>query len=313
MKILVTGAAGFIGFHLINALLKLGYEVTGVDNMETGINPLLMKKRISKITHKNFTFMKLDINDLKQLKSSFDLVINLAAKTGVRYQKNQINDYLQSNINGFIAVCDFCRERKVKNVIYASSSCVYDDSESKPFMENQTKKSPKSLYGLTKLFNETYAQKIHKQNKISFVGLRFFTVYGPFGRPDMAYFSFTDAMKKHKTIMLHNDGKMHRDMTYIDDIIQGISKAIKYISFATSPINEIFNLGCNEPITTADLLKKLSEELDTEPKIETISVENESIFTHADLSKSKSELDYTPGTSFDIGIKNFLNWHKNYE
>ena len=107
MKILVTGAAGFIGFHLINALLKLGYEVTGVDNMETGINPLLMKKRISKITHKNFTFMKLDINDLKQLKSSFDLVINLAAKTGVRYQKNQINDYLQSNINGFIAVCDF--------------------------------------------------------------------------------------------------------------------------------------------------------------------------------------------------------------
>ena len=128
------------------------------------------------------------------MKSSFDVVINLAAKTGVRYQKNQINDYFHSNINGFIAVCDFCRERKIKNVIYASSSCVYDDSESKPFRENQTKKSPKSLYGLTKLFNETYAQKIHKQNNISFVGLRCFTVYGPFGRPDMAPMIFTKSI-----------------------------------------------------------------------------------------------------------------------
>ena len=313
MKILVTGAAGFIGFHLINCLLKSGYKVTGIDNLKTGVSSFLMQERISKLKHENFTFLKLDINDLKQVKSSFDLVINLAAKTGVRYQENQINDYLHSNINGFISICDFCRDRKIKKVIYASSSCVYDDSESQPFRENHTNKLPKSLYGLTKLFNETHAEIVHKQNNISFIGLRFFTVYGPFGRPDMAYFSFTNALKEHRTIMLHNNGKMHRDMTYIDDIIQGISKAIEHISSKTTPINELYNLGCNKPIPTAYLLKIISEELNIKPKIEVLAVENESNFTHADLSKSKSELDYTPSISFDIGIKNFLDWHKNYE
>lgn len=313
MKILVTGAAGFIGFHLIKYLLKSGHVVTGIDNCKTGTSSRLMQIRLSKLQHENFTFYKLDINNLNQLQESFDLIINLAAQTGVRHQPNQIKNYLDSNINGFISICDFCEERKIKNVIYASSSSVYSDCELKPFKEDHSKTLPKSLYGLTKLFNEKYAKKVHHQADISFIGLRFFSVYGPYGRPDMAYFSFTNAIKKQKTIRLHNKGKMLRDMTYIDDIVQGLYKAIDYITSATLPVYELFNLGCNDPVFTEDLLKKISKELKLEPKVEIIEVENESNFTHADLTKSRSKLGYNPSMNFDFGIEKFLEWHRNYE
>tara|TARA_B100001029_G_scaffold116456_1_gene96507 strand:- start:23195 stop:24145 length:951 start_codon:yes stop_codon:yes gene_type:complete len=314
MRILITGVAGFIGFHLAKKLIEQGHEIVGIDNINDYYTPTLKRLRLSELDSKKFKFYESDINKIDNFDQNFDLVINLAAQAGVRIKKEQEINYINSNIYGFKNICNFCSRNKIKRIIYASSSSVYDDSNSEPFSESKTLIKPKSVYGMSKLFNEVYASAFASENNMSFLGLRLFSVYGPYGRPDMAYFSFTDSIKRDEVVRLHNDGSMARDMTYIDDVIEGISASIDYlIKEDLNGRNEIFNLGNNSPIMTSFLLNSLKENLNIEPKVKRINTSNESVFTHANLSKSKRILGYNPKTSFEDGIKEFLNWHKTYE
>ncbi len=242
------------------------------------------------------------------------MAINLAAQAGVRVKKDKEHLYEHSNIKGFKAFCSFCKLNNISKIIYASSSSVYCDSTREKFCENKSELKPKSKYGLSKLLNENYASKICNESDISIIGLRFFSVYGPYGRPDMAYFLFTEALKNSKSIYLHNKGLMARDMTYIDDIINGIEASLKYLFKENKQIkNEIFNLGNNFPITTNNLLRTLSEKLNKSCEIKNIHTKNEIQNTHADISKAKNLLGYQPKINFDNGIDNFLKWHSKYE
>ena len=312
MRILITGVAGFIGFHLAKKLIKQGHEIVGIDNINDYYDTNLKKSRLSILESENFEFNELDINQVSSLNKNFDLIINLAAQAGVRVPEEKKANYQHSNVDGFKKVVDYCIEHSIEKLIYASSSSVYDDSSSQSFSENDTDLKPKSLYGETKLFNEKYIEKLN--SRIDCIGLRFFSVYGPFGRPDMAYFSFTESLKKGQPIKLHNNGSMARDMTFIDDAIDGIIKSIDFLMNSDKEIgNELFNIGNNYPILTSDLLKILESNLKLEAQVETIIVSNESLYTHANLDKSKSMLGYNPKIRIEEGIKEFLNWHKTYE
>tara|TARA_B100001769_G_C22086294_1_gene585603 strand:- start:907 stop:1845 length:939 start_codon:yes stop_codon:yes gene_type:complete len=312
MRILITGVAGFIGFHLTKKLLQKGYEITGIDNINDYYSQSLKIHRLTILKSKNFFFKELDINQIESMNNEFDLVINLAAQAGVRLSEEKKSNYQYSNIDGFKKVIDYCITNSIGKVIYASSSSVYDDSSSQAFSENTTNLKPKSLYGETKLFNENYAEEF--KDKIDLLGLRFFSVYGPLGRPDMAYFSFTESIKNQEMITLHNSGSMARDMTFIDDAIDGIINSINFIINPNNEIkNEIFNIGNDSPILTSKLLETLERKLKITAQIQNIEVLNESSYTHANLDKSRKILGYNPSVRFEDGIDDFLEWHKNYE
>ena len=314
MKVLVTGSSGFIGFHLIKKLLNAGHEVVGIDDHNDYYNPDLKLKRLALIESKNFSFHLLDINSISLRDRNFDLAINLAAQAGVRVSKDKEYLYESSNIAGFKSFCDFCREKDINKILYASSSSVYSDDDNEKFSEQKTSLKPKSKYGKSKLLNEIYASEFIKSYDLSMVGLRFFSVYGPFGRPDMAYYSFAKSIKENKTIGLNNEGNMYRDMTFIDDIIQGTFGAIDYLFNPKSKNkNEIFNLGNDAPIKTSYLLRKIEKIIGKKALIQHYTTENENIKTHADITKAKNLLGYDPKVSFDQGIERFLDWHKNYE
>ena len=314
MKILVTGSSGFIGFHLIKQLLNAGHEVVGVDDHNDYYNPKLKLKRLALLDSKNFIFHQLNINDISIGNQNFDLAINLAAQAGVRVPKEKVYLYESSNIKGFESFCNFCKKTNINKIIYASSSSVYSDSNKEKFCEEDSLLKPASVYGKSKLLNETYASELIRSYDVSMVGLRFFSVYGPFGRPDMAYYSFTQAIKEKRTLCLNNQGNMYRDMTYIDDIIQGILGAIDYILKPGSKNkNEIFNLGNDAPIKTTYLLHKIEKTIGKKALIQNFTTENENIKTHADITKAKNLLGYNPKVSFDEGIERFLDWHKQYE
>ena len=312
MRILITGVAGFIGFHLAKKLIEQGHEIVGIDNINDYYDKTLKKSRLSILESENFEFNELDINQVSSLNKNFDLIINLAAQAGVRVPEEKKANYQHSNVDGFKKVVDYCIEHSIEKLIYASSSSVYDDSSYQSFSENDTDLKPKSLYGETKLFNEEYIEKLN--SRINCIGLRFFSVYGPFGRPDMAYFSFTESLKKGQPIKLHNNGSMARDMTFIDDAIDGIIKSIDFLMNSDKEIgNELFNIGNNSPILTSELLKILESNLKLKAQVENIIVSDEALYTHANLDKSKIMLGYNPKISFEEGIKEFLNWHKTYE
>jgi UDP-glucuronate 4-epimerase len=314
MKILITGSSGFIGFHLTKALLDQGHEVVGIDNHNDYYDISLKEHRNDMLNSENFKFYLQDINEISIPDSKFDLAINLAAQAGVRVGSDKEYLYELSNTLGFQSFCNFCNFNQIKKVIYASSSSVYCDSHTKLFSEEKTRLNPKSKYGISKLQNEMFATDFSKSMKMSFIGLRFFSVYGPLGRPDMAYYLFTDAIKKKKTIHLNNRGRMSRDMTYIDDIVAGIQGAIRTISRKDAFFqNEIFNLGNNYPISTLNLLDYLQKRLNKSTEIvDTIST-NEANTTHADITKSRKILRYSPRIKFKDGIDRFLDWHEKYE
>ena len=314
MKVLVTGSSGFIGFHLIKELLNAGYDVVGIDDHNDYYNPDLKLKRLALLNSKNFSFHALDINNISIEDRNFDLAINLAAQAGVRVSKDKEYLYESTNIAGFESFCKFCTENDINKILYASSSSVYSDTGKEKFYEHEASLEPKSKYGKSKLLNEIYASELIKSYDLSMVGLRFFSVYGPFGRPDMAYYSFAKAIKENKAISLNNEGNMYRDMTFIDDIIQGTLGAIDYIFNQDSKNkNEIFNLGNDAPIKTSYLLHKIEKIIGKKAIVQSFTTDNENFKTHADITKAKNLLGYDPKVSFDQGIKRFLDWHKHYE
>jgi len=314
MKILVSGSSGFIGFHLIKELLNAGHEVVGFDNHNDYYSPDLKLNRLTLLSSKKFTFYELDINNILIKDQDFDLAINLAAQAGVRVPIEKDYLYETTNIEGFNSFCNFCVKKNIKKILYASSSSVYSDVHDGKFHEANTLLKPKSKYGVSKLANELYASKLAKLNDLSMVGLRFFSVYGPFGRPDMAYYAFAKAIKEKRTVILNNEGKMYRDMTYIDDVIKGIIGAIDYVlSPKNIRKNEIFNLGNDAPIKTSYLMQTLENLIGEKALITNNRTRNESLKTHADITKAKNLLGYNPEVSFDKGIEKFLDWFIHYE
>ena len=313
MKILITGSSGFIGFHLTSKLLKLGHEIVGVDDHNDYYDIRLKEERCDHLSGENFTFYKQDINEIAVKEENFDLAINLAAQAGVRIPKNKHYLYSHTNINGYESFCNFCLHHNIQNIIYASSSSVYSDKEEVKFLENNTKLEPKSEYGKSKLLNEVFSSNFSKKTDTNFIGLRFFSVYGPYGRPDMAYFLFTELLKQNKRITLNNNGRMARDMTYIDDIVEGILSSINLIMSGNfTQKHEIINLGNDTPVTANKLLRMLEKKLKRKSKIDYRDTFNESIYTHADISKAKRILGYNPKVNLDDGLDKFLQWHNSY-
>ena len=262
MKIIVTGSSGFIGFHLTKKLLSLGHEVIGVDDHNDYYDIKLKELRSSTLKNARFRLINQDINSLDFDASKVDLAINLAAQAGIRVEERKRYLYKHSNIDGFENFCSFCLKNNIKKIIYASSSAVYSDKGHGKFIEGVTPLEPKSEYGKSKLMNENYASYLSSQSEIKFIGLRFFSVYGPYGRPDMAYCLFSEALRKEKVITLNNNGRNQRDMTYIDDIIAGIISSINLIfSKREHPQHQIINLGNDKPISSLFLLKTIEKKL----------------------------------------------------
>ena len=312
MKILVTGSSGFIGYHLVKELLKDGHEVIGIDNHNDYYDVKLKELRKKTLESVKFSFFQQDINHIDIKDDDIDLAINLAAQPGVRVKREIQHLYQHSNVMGFEAFCNYCEYKNIKKIIYASSSSVYSDKHTKKFIEDTTELNPKSLYGISKMMNESYADKFCRKSSTSMIGLRFFSVYGPYGRPDMAYFLFSNAIRNNKTIYLNNNGIMARDMTFVDDVIEGIKGSINYFNNNTHIKNEIFNLGNDNPISTQDLLSSIENILNKKTKVVNLETKNEALITHADISKAKNLLGFTPKVKFKEGIKTFLDWHKNY-
>ena len=311
MKIIITGACGFIGFHLSKKLLKQNHSILGIDSLNDYYDVSLKEKRLTKLRElKKFKFFKFSLNDVKEIEEIFknfkpNIVINLAAQAGVRYSEINPNAYIDSNILGFLNILKLSLNYKIDKLIYASSSSVYGDNSKAPFKENHLL-NPISLYGKTKLSNELIAEEFSKLSLIQFIGLRFFTVYGPYGRPDMAYYKFSQKIHKEEKITLFNKGNMSRDMTYIDDIVNGIVLSIDKKNFETR--HEIFNLGNTQPISTSDLIKIIERRYKRKALISDKSSENEVFITHADITKSQRVLGYKPVTNIIDGMYNFFEW-----
>jgi len=331
-KVLVTGAAGFIGFHLSELLLKKGYKVIGVDNLNSYYDRVLKEDRLSILTqNKEFYFYEADIKDREVLENIFncerpDYVINLAAQAGVRYSIKNPFAYIDSNIIGFINVLEACRNYPVKHLIYASSSSVYGGNKTVPFSTNHNVDHPVSLYAATKKSNELMAHTYSHLYKIPTTGLRFFTVYGPWGRPDMAYFSFTKDILEGNAINIFNHGIMERDFTYIDDIVECIVKLIDKAPIAYKEWNEekdelstsfapykIFNVGNNNPVQLMRFINALETSLGKESKKNFVDMQpGDVIKTYADVSDLERETGFKPSTSIEVGLQKFVNWYKMY-
>lgn len=317
MNILITGASGFIGFHLCRSLLRdhKDCKIVGVDNLNAYYDVNLKLARLQKLKDfKNFEFHNIDISEsdnFKDLPTNFNLIINLAAQAGVRIKDSNHYKYISSNISGFLNVIMFANRSNIKNIIYASSSSVYSGlpSNINIFKENQKLEIPNSMYAISKLTNEMQADLYSKRFDISFVGLRFFTVYGDYGRPDMAYFSFSNSLLSNQEITLFNNGEMSRDMTHVSDIVNGIIASIGYIS-RKNHVNEIFNLGNNKPVMTKYLLEMIADGLNIDPIIKNEVSKNEVLHTHADLTKANRTLNYYPEVNIENGIEMFLEWFK---
>ena len=311
---LVTGAAGFIGFHVAKALLGKNDSVIGVDNLNTYYDVSLKKARLAQLSScPGFRFYQEDIKDLAGLQRIFsehqvDRICNLAAQAGVRYSIQDPFTYEESNIKGFLNLLEIARKYPVKNFVFASSSSVYGDNRKLPFSIEDNVDTPVSFYAATKKANELMAHAYSHLYAIPLTGLRFFTVYGPWGRPDMALFLFARALFDGNELDVYNFGKMKRDFTYIDDIVDGVVSALdrpfKY---------EIFNLGNSETVELMTLIEILEEISGKEARKNFLPIQPGDVpATYADISKSKRMLKFNPKTSIRTGVEKFLSWYKDY-
>ena len=331
-KVILTGAAGFIGFHLSKKLLQLGYQIIGIDNLNNYYDVNLKVKRLEILNkYNNFIFYELDIKDRIQLNNVFqehmpDFVINLAAQAGVRYSIENPHAYVDSNLIGFMNILEACRSYPVKHLLYASSSSVYGGNKIAPFSTNHNVDHPVSLYAATKKSNELMAHTYSHLYGIPTTGLRFFTVYGPYGRPDMAYFSFTKDILAGNPIKVFNHGKMERDFTYIDDIVEGIVKLIDKAPAANKDWDEskdelsssfapykIYNIGNNNPVPLMRFINALESALGKEAeKIYMDMQPGDVIRTYADVSDLERDINFKPSTSIEDGLKKFVDWYLEY-
>lgn len=320
MNILVTGAAGFIGSQLCHSLLLGGDEVVGIDNMSPCYGTLLKDDRIENLnTFKNFHFFKMSVLDKVRLgqlfqQHSFECVVHLAALAGVRYSYLNPADVLSSNISGMISIIEQCRKSNISKFIYASSSSVYGDCNQRPFREDTAAGKLLSPYAFSKQCCEDIAQSYCYIYGVSSIGLRFFTVYGPWGRPDMAPMIFANALKNNSSISLYNNGQLVRDFTYIDDVINGIECAVKCAGekdFIGKHV--IYNIGRGEPILVKDFLSTLEHHMGKSAIIVDKSKPIADVeYTHAEISKAKIELGFEPSYSIEDGIPKFVEWFNSY-
>ena len=334
MKVLVTGAAGFIGFHLIKALLKIelpneNYFIVGVDNINDYYDVDLKKERLRILAEisdpESFTFIKLDLADREAMSElfstyQFDIVINLGAQAGVRYYIENPNAYIDSNVVGFVNILEGCRHHDIKHLIYASSSSVYGMNIKQPFTTSDCVDFPISLYAATKKSNELMAHSYSHLYNIPTTGLRFFTVYGPYGRPDMAYFSFTKKILAGEPINVFNNGDMQRDFTYIDDIVNGIIRIMNKapspqhstITTAAAPY-KIYNIGNNQPVTLRRFITAIEDACGKKAQENLLPMQAGDVpITYADIDELVDDIGFKPETSIEEGIKQFVDWYRQY-
>ncbi len=332
MAILLTGAAGFIGFHLTQRLIKEGHEIIGLDNINDYYDVTLKYDRLKQLEgEKNFTFIKCTLEDRPAMEKvfkeqEFSTVIHLAAQAGVRYSLENPHAYVDSNIVGFINILEGCRHKKVDHLIYASSSSVYGGNTQKPFSVRHNVDHPLSLYAASKKANELMAHTYSHLYGLPTTGLRFFTVYGPWGRPDMALFIFTKAILNGETIKVFNNGKMKRDFTYIKDIVEGITRLLDKKpepkpagedynpepGSSTAPY-KIYNIGNNKPEELMDFISVLEKALGREAKKEFLPLQPGDVGeTYADVDELIRDVGFRPDTTIEEGIGHFVDWYKRY-
>ncbi len=330
MNILVTGAAGFIGFHLSKRLLAENYHVIGVDNLNDYYDVRLKNERLKQLENNDkFTFYKVDIADAEGLNKIFErhsipIVINLAAQAGVRYSLTHPHSYVHSNLVGFVNILEACRHYQVEHLLYASSSSVYGANSKTPFSTQDSVDHPVSIYAATKKANELMAHTYSHLFNIPTTGLRFFTVYGPWGRPDMAYYSFTKDIIEGNPIKVYNNGDMRRDFTYIDDIVEGIVKLLDHppepdsnrdLNPSTSHAPyKIYNIGNNSPVKLMDFIQTLENLIGKKAKIDFLPMQPGDVKeTYADITDLQKAAGFSPAIPLEIGLGYFVDWYKKYQ
>lgn len=332
MRLLITGAAGFIGFHLTKLRLERGDSVVGIDNLNDYYDPGLKQARLEQLhAYPNFQFYQLDISDAQKIKDIFSQhqpqqVINLAAQAGVRYSLSHPHVYVQSNVVGFTSIIEACREYGVEQLVYASTSSVYGANKAQPYKESDGVNHPLNIYAATKKTNELIAHSYSHLYQLATTGLRFFTVYGPWGRPDMAFFSFTRDILAGKTIQVYNHGQMQRDFTYIDDIVAGISLAIEkpaksnpeWSANQPDPASSyapyrIYNIGCGKPVNLLDYIEAIEQATGKKALKEFLPLQNGDVLsTHADTERLQNDLGYLPKVGFEEGVSRFVQWYLSF-
>ena len=318
-KVLITGAAGFIGYHLSQRLISQGIEVYGIDNMNDYYDVELKKMRLSKLQqNENFSFTEGDIADKEKVEGIFksfrpDTVMNLAAQAGVRYSITNPDSYIRSNIIGFYNILECCRHYPVDHLVFASSSSVYGGNKKVPYSEADKVDNPISLYAATKKSDELLAYSYSHLYGIPATGLRFFTVYGPMGRPDMAYFGFAEKIMHGKKIDIYNNGDMLRDFTYIDDIVEGVTRILTHIPVPDDPTGakyKIYNIGNHNPVRLMDFITVLEKAIGREAEKNFMPMQPGDVYeTYADVTELMKDVGFKPSTSIETGIQNFADWY----
>ena len=347
MKVLVTGAAGFIGYHLVNHLIKTGFEVVGLDSINDYYHVSLKYDRLldagiaedcieynqptTSTKMAGYSFIQLKLEDKENLdklflNQQFDIVVNLAAQAGVRYSVTNPAAYIESNIVGFANLLECCRHNHIKHFVYASSSSVYGLNETIPFSTNQSVDHPVSLYAATKKSNELMAHVYSHLYGLPTTGLRFFTVYGPWGRPDMAMFLFTKAIVEGQPIQVFNNGDMERDFTYIDDIVDGVIRVVNHPSTGNPEWSgvtpepsssrapyQLYNIGNSAPVKLIKFIEAIENKLGKKAEKIMMPMQPGDVYrTYADVSALKGNLGYNPSTSVQDGVNNFIDWYLGY-
>lgn len=316
--ILVTGAAGFIGMHCAAKLLAQGHQVVGIDNLNDYYDPSLKQARLAQLTpHAGFRFIELDIADRDAIEKLFaevrpERVLHLAAQAGVRYSLKNPHAYVQSNLVGFVNMLEGCRHHGVRHLVYASSSSVYGANTKVPFAVGDTVDHPVSLYAATKKSNELMAYSYSHLYGIPTTGLRFFTVYGPWGRPDMSPWLFTSAILEGRTIDVFNHGKMQRDFTYVDDIVEGTLRVLDHVPVGTPPYH-LYNIGNHQPVELMDFIGTLERVLGVEAKKNFLPMQPGDVpVTYANTDDLRRDVGFAPSTPLSQGLQHWADWYRSY-